>query len=275
MIRLTKNQIEKILPFYTRQTPLELQFTLELQYAYHGKDCFNNTCDTPVYGDDGENPNILLITANSPFKSIWMHLSGNAEYEKSDKKLYKFILGQLDLLNDDIMRIELSLYSPGWVPKLEKMLESYVKDKWLRYNYRLNKQAFSQNINWRENIPAGFEMRFSADSSDKHDDGQFEKFGFTLFKNDTKISECNTVYFEKESHDSKIARIVEIGVGTEEEYRRQGFAFLTCAAFIEYCLSNNLEPNWGCYHFNPESQALAKKLGFEEISQRNILILEK
>ena len=283
MIKLNKSQIEKQLPFYMGQTPLELQFALELQYAYYDKDCFNNTCETPVYADDAENPNIRLMVTVSPFGSVWVHLSGNAEYDKSDNNLCDFLLNLFTLLSDEDLRattgekggICLHLYSPGWLSKLEKLFDGHIRDKWTRYNYRLNKKTFKQYNGWREKIPAGFEMRFSVDSSYKPKGWQFERFAFALMKDDIKISECGTVYFEKEAYDSEIARIVEIDIETKEEYRRQGFAFLTCAAFIEYCLSNNLEPNWGCYHFNPDSQALAKKLGFEEISQRNVLILKK
>ena len=35
------------------------------------------------------------------------------------------------------------------------------------------------------------------------------------------------------------------------------------------------EPNWGCWHFNHDSSTLAKKLGFEEIENRRVLILQK
>ena len=283
MIKLSKKQVENLLPLHTGQTPLELQFALQLQYAYYDKDCFNNTCETPVYADDAENPNILLMSAVSPFGSVWVHLSGNAEYDKSDDDLHDFLLTQFALLSDDDLRAKsgekgavcLHLYSPDWLPKLEKLFAGHIRDKWIRHNYRLNKEAFRQHINWREKIPAGFEMRFSVGSSDKPKDWPFEKFTFALMKGDKKISTCGVMYFEKEAYDSETARVADIGVETEEEYRRQGLALLTCAAFAEYCLSQNLEPNWGCYHFNPESHALAKKLGFEEISQRNVLLITK
>jgi len=64
-------------------------------------------------------------------------------------------------------------------------------------------------------------------------------------------------------------------VRIKKAYRRQGFAFLTCAAFIEYCLAHDLEPNWGCWDHTPGSRDLAGKLGFEEISHRTALVLER
>ena len=161
MIKLNKKQVENLLSLHTGQTPLELQFALQLQYAYYDKDCFNNTCETPVYADDAENPNILLMSAVSPFGSVWVHLSGNAEYDKSDDDLHDFLLSQFALLSNDDLRAKsgekgtvcLHLYSPDWLPKLEKLFAGYIRNKWIRYNYRLNKEAFKQHINWREKIP--------------------------------------------------------------------------------------------------------------------------
>lgn len=283
MIKLNKTQIEHQLPFYVGQTPLGLQFALELQYAYHDTDCFNHTCETPVYADDADNPNILLTRTVSPFGSVWVHLSGNTNYDKSDDDLYTFVLNQFALLSDEDLRatsgekgaVCLHLYSPDLLSKLEKLFDGHIRDKWVRYNYRLNKEVFSQNKNWREKIPTGFEMRFSAESSDNFKNGQIERFDFTLMKDDKEISKCGVMYFEKEAYNSETASVADITIETAEEYRRKGFALLTCAAFIEHCLSHNLEPNWSCYHFNPDSQALAKKLGFEELCQRDVLILEK
>jgi len=259
MINLNKDQLANLLPCYQGKTPLELQFALELQYAYHGENGFGPH-DCPVFADDAENPNIVLVGTS------WAYLMGNAAYGKSDADLYGHILGQLVLLPAK-KHMVLNVCSPGWEAKLEKLFARHIKDRWIRYNYRLNKASFSRHAGWREKIPAGFEMRYSVNARGN--------FSFALMKNDEKISECSVVYFEKEAHDARTARVVEIGIETKKEYRRRGFAFLTCAAFIEYCLSHDLVPNWGCWNFNPDSQALAKKLGFEEISQRSALILKK
>ena len=272
MIKLNKRQIEKQLPFYTGQIPLELQFALELQYAYRD--------DKPVYADDAENPNILLVVTISPFGSVWVHLSGNAAYDKADDDLRDFILNQFDLLTDEDLcahsgekgGVCLHLYSTGWLLKLEKLFDGHIRDKWIRHNYRLNKKTFSQHTDWREKVPEGFEMQYSDIAFWRPES---KNFNFSLVKDGEKISNCGVMYFEKEAYDSETERVADIGIETKEEYRRRGFAFLTCSAFVEYCLLHNLEPNWGCYHFNPDSQALAKKLGFEEISRKDMLIIEK
>jgi len=215
----------------------------------------------------------------------WMQLSGDATCNKNDSDLYDFLLEQFDHITGDDKHILLNLCSPGWETKLEKLFCGYIKDKIVRYNYRLNIESFKKHVGWQEKIPAGFEMRYfdvnSGDFLDKHNNGrafwfpESKRFGFALVKDNNIISDCISVYYEKRAYNSETARVVEIGIDTKEEFRRRGYAFLTCLAFIDYCLSHDYEPNWGCWNYKPESQALAKKLGFEEISQRNVMILEK
>jgi GNAT superfamily N-acetyltransferase len=279
MIELNKDQIKNLLPTYTGQTPLELQFALELQYAYNDENPFGKPYCAPVYADNTQSPNILYIGTG------WVWLSGNAAYEKSDNDFRDFLLNQFDFINGDDKRIFLQLCSPGWESKIEKLFNGYMKDKIIRYNYRLNKESYSKHTGWQKSIPAGLEMRYfdvnSGDFLDKHNNGrgfwflESKRFGFALVKDSEIISDCISVYYEKEAYNSETARVVEIGIETKAEYRRQGLAFLSCLAFIDYCLSHNYEPNWGCWNYKPESQALAKKLGFEEISQRNVIILAK
>jgi len=266
ILKLSKGQIEKLLPRYTGRTPLELQFALELQYAYNGENGFGPH-DCPVFADDADNPNVLFVGTN------WAHLTGNAAYDGSDGDLRDHILEQLALLPAG-KGMCLNLCSPGWKMKLEKLLDGYIRKKRARLNHRLNREAFAQHIDWREKLPAGFEMRYYYDVNAGYSLGR-QKFGFALMKKDEKISECCVVYYEKEVHEAQTARVVEIGIETNKKYWRRGFAFLTCCAFIEYCLSHELEPNWGCWDWNKGSRSLAKKLGFEEISRRPVLVLEK
>lgn len=267
MISLSKDQIGALLPRYTGQTPLELQFTLELQYAYNEENGFGPH-DCPVFADNAEDPHILIVGTD------WAYLLGDAAYDGGNSELREHILEQYALLPAG-KRLCLNLCSPGWEAKLEKLLGGYIKKRDARLNHRLNKEVFARHADWREKLPAGFEMRYYYDVNARESLGR-RKFGFALMKKDEKISECCVVYYEKEAYDSETARVVEIGIETKKEYRRQGFAFLTCAAFIEYCLSHDdLEPNWGCWDWNLGSQGLAKKLGFEEISRRPTLVLEK
>jgi len=277
MIELNKEQIKGLLPKITGQTALELQFALELQYVYHEENPFGLMPGVPVYADHIVNPNIVLLGGVG-----YMHLFGNAEKFEDGSALLDTVK---HLYAGSDKKIFFNLYSPGWEEKLEKIFGDYRVDHWMRYNYRLNKESFARHGDWRKQIPEGYEMQhfdvLSKEFLVKHNkDMDFwfpesKRFGWALLKADEIASECSSVYYEKKAADAVSAKIVEISVETKEPYRRKGVALLTCAAFIEYCLSNGFEPNWGCWHYNLESSALALKLGFEEISQRKCLLFEQ
>ena len=55
---------------------------------------------------------------------------------------------------------------------------------------------------------------------------------------------------------------VEIDTVDDPKYRRKGFATAACIALLEYCLENNLTPEWDAQ--NEASVGLAKKLGYTE-----------
>ena len=58
---------------------------------------------------------------------------------------------------------------------------------------------------------------------------------------------------------------LEFGIESAPQFRGMGFAKETCAALIDYCLENNLEPVWACRLGNTGSYLLAQKLGFEPV----------
>jgi len=56
--------------------------------------------------------------------------------------------------------------------------------------------------------------------------------------------------------------IVNLGINTLNEHRRNGYATTTCAAFIVNAINQGLTPTWVCEFDNHISQLLAEKLGF-------------
>lgn len=58
-------------------------------------------------------------------------------------------------------------------------------------------------------------------------------------------------------------KALELGMETLPEYRGKGYALLTCARLIDYCLENHREPIWACRLENSASYQLAQRLGFE------------
>lgn len=55
----------------------------------------------------------------------------------------------------------------------------------------------------------------------------------------------------------------ELGIETVPAFRGKGLAENVCAALLDYCIQNKLEPIWACRLENTGSYKLALKLGFE------------
>jgi GNAT superfamily N-acetyltransferase len=78
--------------------------------------------------------------------------------------------------------------------------------------------------------------------------------GFSLVVN----GEIASTAFSSFCSDNQL----EIGIETSEKYRGKGYAQNVCAALIQYCVANGLEPVWSCREENIASYQLAQKLGF-------------
>ncbi|MRN53192.1 GNAT family N-acetyltransferase [Paenibacillus monticola] len=79
--------------------------------------------------------------------------------------------------------------------------------------------------------------------------------GYSLLSNG-EIASTAFAAFRNESQ-------LEIGIETAEAHRGKGYAWLVCAALIDYCLEHQLEPVWSCRLENEGSYKLAQRLGFE------------
>jgi len=79
--------------------------------------------------------------------------------------------------------------------------------------------------------------------------------GFSLLIGEKPVSTAYSAYIHH--------RQLELGIETVDAYRGKGYALLTCAALIDYCLENDYEPVWSCRMENTGSYLLAQKLGFE------------
>lgn len=60
---------------------------------------------------------------------------------------------------------------------------------------------------------------------------------------------------------------IDIGVETDEQFRRRGFAFAAAAAMCRDILSQGKMPVWACHAENTGSQKLAAALGFVHCGQ--------
>ncbi|MEM2971404.1 MAG: GNAT family N-acetyltransferase [Candidatus Bathyarchaeia archaeon] len=154
--------------------------------------------------------------------------------------------------------------------------ESYINSvkerfvvKWTRVNFKFNKHNYCNNIKGKMKIPEGFKIvkidknLFQKISGkvvpknfwDSPDHFLKEGIGFCLLNEGTVISTCFSSWI--------VDRNLELGIETNEKFRRQGYGIYPAAALIDYCLENGYEPVWSCNKENISSFKIAQKLGFE------------
>ena len=163
----------------------------------------------------------------------------------------------------------------NWKEKTSALLNNREVIEIFRRPFKFHKEHF--NANWREKIPAGFDLKRVDESLAEQahilgswkslDDFMSHGIGYALMNGDKLASVCSSVFVSSTR--------VEIDVHTEEEYRRRGFASITASALIEECLRQGKQPNWECFWENEESTALALKLGFEQLADYPVCFWEE
>ncbi|MCL2708787.1 MAG: GNAT family N-acetyltransferase [Defluviitaleaceae bacterium] len=281
MVELTKEQIRNARATFQAGDALSLQFALELEYALLGDNGTGKLADAAVFADDAMDPGLFFTGAG--YQHLYVR-GGSMKFLTDPAAAGELRSLALGRSSGDSERIFLNIYSSSAIEPLIKLFGDRIEKTIVRHNYRLNHESFGR-ARADVMIPEGFALKYF-DAGDagfikgneldenfwNEDSG---RFGFALTHADEIVSDCVSVYFEKESKDADDKRVVEIGIATKELYRRRGFAFLTAAAFVGHCLANGLIPNWGHWDFKPESGALARRLGFYEISRRNVLVIRK
>ncbi len=80
-------------------------------------------------------------------------------------------------------------------------------------------------------------------------------FGYFLISGDEIISRCTM--------DFKFDSTVTVGVATDTNHRKKGYAQVTASAVLNHCKEFGYSPYWDCMATNTGSIALATSLGFE------------
>ena len=158
-----------------------------------------------------------------------------------------------------------------WRQRLRAMLPRADTKEDFQHFFRFT----TPRVRWQDRIPDGFAMRRvdasilarrelrNIDHARRWAQSNFGSivrylangFGFGLLHNDVLVSWCIA--------DAVNANRCEIGIHTDEGYRRRGLATLTVAATIDYCLTRGLtEIGWHCWSENRASAATARRAGF-------------
>ena len=157
------------------------------------------------------------------------------------------------------------------IPKADRILQRLEFTE-----YDVESQSIADLINAR--LPDGFEIRDIDKELIKNIDsrediesycGSLENFlahgfGICLMQNGEIVSEAYAPFVTTKN--------IELATFTKETHRGQGYAAKACAHFIQTCRARDLEPYWSCDADNLASVRLARKLGFKNEREYEILM---
>ena len=224
-----------------------------------------------VFVDDEQNPQSACIW--TPVGYYLLALGRGQNLKDVSKLLTEFFIPESKSMGETgfILIAEFD----DWREKTSALLPSRDVIEIFRHQFILDMEKF--NVNWREKIPAGFELKRVDESIAEQSnlppswkspaDFISNGIGFALMEGDKIASVCSSVF-------ASSAR-VEIDIHTEEEYRRRGFATITASALIAETLRQGRQPNWECFWENEESTTLALKLGFEQLPDYPVYFWEE
>lgn len=193
-----------------------------------------------IYVDNIENPRIALVILED-----MLFLGRQKSNPQFLSEMYDFLFNEIfpsmqqEYFDFYCMSSELRV-------EVEPIFNSKIHGRPVRKTFKFIGDMFLQHLDWSEKISENYKMEFIDEAFiKKHNyDKEFwkpstKRFGFALVDGNEIISECIAVFVGGGQ--------AEISVNTNEKYRNRGFATVTCSAFIEYCLSVDLIPNWGCW----------------------------
>ena len=220
-----------------------------------------------IYADNGTNPKTALVILEDMF-----FISG----EKNTlfcEEIYELMTSSI-FPSAREKYFDLYCMTDELQIEIEKLFAKKITGKPIRKTFEYSDEVFKNRINWKDMLPEGFCMeiidepfiaKYNYDKAFWHP--STKRFGMALTKSSEVVCECIACFVGGSQ--------AEVSVDTKEAFHKQGFAELTCTAFVEHCCSLGYTPNWGCWDFREGSIALAKKLGFVEKSSNIVFGLTK
>lgn len=223
---------------------------------------------------------IFVNNQNSPSSCLIVNSGGVylVAGKEDDTDFNKLISQFLQDKNKHLNYYDLYVSSESWLKIINNLLDGkVVKLSRTIYSFTLNNYPLLDNRALK--IPENFTLkrmdeklynRFLHEVEPLYNKtwGSFKDFsskgfGFCLLDSDKFASVCTSDYVAD--------GFAGIDIMTIDEYRRKGFATITCSAFIEHCIVNNLIPIWSADSGNEPSNTLALKLGFSKVKDFDML----
>ena len=229
-------------------------------------------CPGTIYVDDPENPEIALIVSSEGY-----YLAGNDKNNEFNKELKELFDTTIipEKIKEGEENISLNYYPGTWEDKVEEILEGRYPVRVHGYTYKFEKLNI---LDWKEKIPPGYAIvRIDENFLERTDLKNYDEVinytkntwysfkdflkkgvGFCIIDDNTIVSWCLT--------DCVSGYRCEVGVETDEDYRRQGFATVTVSAAVEYLFSQGFTHiDWHTGVANIGSIRTAEKVGFVRV----------
>ncbi len=240
----------------------------------------NGEASGVVFADQSAQPSVCYILhqygmsfligdiTNDAFRTDLLKYILNTENQRSQEEWLQVYPDRWNGYLRDLLGSRLVEYMPNPNDDATEYWKNIAEHKivqWTRLNFKFNSSSFSA-LNLE--LPAGFTVaKIGAGVNDIKGAvvpgkfyNSFQEFidkgvGYGVFADNQIISAAFS--------SGLTATQLEIGIETAAEYRGKGLAVYACAALINYCLENGLEPVWSCRKENVSSLKLALRLGFE------------
>ncbi len=262
MYKLNRTDYEKVIPLF-KGPHLNLVVTSVVEGNSHGE----------MWVDDVASPQTVFMWD----RRYCYYLAGHAHDEEFNKNVEKILTEEIipEAVRHDYSVFKAYYTSNEWERIIEDIFKERCPLKRARQFYTFKKVKNS----WK--IPPGCsvvqidgDLLESTLKNVEEVTGEIESMwnsvsdflkkgvGFCLVCGSEIVSWCTGEYFSKGR--------CGIGIETVEEYQRRGFATLTAAAFVDYCVSKNIAPHWDCFGNNAPSIRVAEKVGFEKVMEYTV-----
>lgn len=256
---LKKRDYQKVLPLFK-----ELDWNLITSAVIEG------TSPGRVYVDRVEDPKTAFMCTVEGY-----YLAGNENNNEFNTSLNKLIFGKIfagDTVRKDETDVAAGFHQDSWKEKMPIIFRGRMPLTTARRHYICTKLDAD---NWRDHVPEGFQVNRIDEALLRtpqlelpiHVTGwmktnwgsisSFMKKGFGF----CTLHGKNIVSWSLA--DCVSGNACEIGIHTQEDYRRQGLATLTATAAVDYALSGKFRyVGWHCDEYNLPSIKTAEKVGF-------------
>jgi hypothetical protein len=234
---------------------------------------------------EGTNPGEVYVNnSKKPTSALVWNQGMQSYYFIGETKNEKFLKEIKAYVNDVILQ-DLKVKDINWFEVIgtdrqwEAIIEELFRDKGIKYEYQLV-YRLNDNKEVKEKTKSKYELCIKKLTKDVLASNisnldflinELELFWGTM----ENFFDNGTCYYATENNKAvsicytgfKAKRVDTIGIRTLNEYQKKGYAFELATRFIEDCISRNVSPYWDCSADNKGSRQLARKLGFDQVSE--------